>query len=193
MLRLSIAPLFLASTIVPLAIAVWWWKRLHFNRWMALYLFILAPYAGALGYVLAIEDKFVMGSFLAGAVGYLISVWSEGGGWGVLIGVLGWTVGVKIQARAQFGAIARFAIGGFLGLVVGVIFLLSWDLLFVFPALGNDLVPSAIAGACAGATGGIIVVAFVPRSPEIESGLPLANPMANWPHVVRKSIARRLS
>jgi len=163
---------FLLSTVFPLSITGLLWKRYRFDGRLALYLFTLAPFAGANGFLVTLSHSFGPGALFYAGWGYFELIPFIGGGWSVLIGVVGWLAALRIQARARFGTVARFGIGSFVGIIIGAVFLPAWCRLFGIDR--NDLALWAASGACAGAVGGVIVIAFVPHDPK---PLPLAHPV----------------
>ncbi len=85
----------------------------------------------------------------------------------MLIGVVGWVLASKIQASASFSSLARFSIGTFVGTVIGAAFLPLYC--HILGILYDQLAYWTVSGACAGAVGGIIVIAFVAVPSEIDA------------------------
>jgi hypothetical protein len=167
MLEKHVLAAFIFSSAIPLTAAELLREKYCFDFRLPLYLFTLAPAAGALTFTILALQGFGLGTLLYAGLAYFITVPFLGAGWSVLIGVIGWMLALRIQTSARFGGLARFSIGGWLGFMIGAIFLPSYC--YFLGILNGELIYWIVSGACAGSVGGITVVSFVPANPEIKA------------------------
>ena len=163
------------STVIPWGAIALLKKHFEFDGMLPLSVFTVPPAVGVLSFMLLLFGR--LGIVLT-LIYYYFGVAFFGAGWAALLGVLGWMLGLKIQARANLRPPALFTLGGGLGLIVGTILLPTYCYLLGIPSSFESL--WILAGAVSGTVAGIIVTSYVFDSCSNRPPTAFIDPWSRW-------------